>query len=79
MDEALRVQAENARRRSERLKPHTVREQFKDTPEQKALSKRPQVVARDDRRPHCMPQPKRGKTRGPGGKSKGFVPFCERK
>lgn len=77
IDEALRRQAEEVARRRERLKPHTAREAFKKAPEQKALARSERVE--DDRRPHCMPQPKRGKTRGPGGKSKGFVPFCERK
>lgn len=74
-NEALRRQAEQAARRAEQRRPHTAREQFKKSEPTKALTKKP-AEERVDKRPHCMPKPKRGKTRGAGGKSKGFVPFC---
>lgn len=80
-------QAERLARSRELAKPHTARDLFKKAPASNPLDKKPQERSaakplqekRADKRPHCMPQPKRGKTRGGGGKSKGFVPFCERK
>lgn len=58
-------------RRAKANDPGVVRENFQRAATPKAP---PKNINEPDRRPHCMPRPKRGKSGS--GKSKGFVPFC---